>query len=108
MTVDKMNINLAAPCGLYCGDCVKFKKGSCGGCHSNNHFSNHKGCRIYKCCVSEKGLKWCFECKDFPCAKIENFAKWRTWIDHRDCIKNLKRMKEVGVDRWLQEKELCK
>jgi len=105
MNLENKQIDLAAVCGLYCGICTKYENKTCGGCHSNAHFSNHKGCDIYKCCVEEKKLRWCFQCDDFPCKEIVTFTKWSSWISHKDCIKNLNRMKEVGVDKWLEEKE---
>jgi len=97
------NKHLSAPCGLYCGICPKYEDKTCEGCHSDFHFCDHKGCNIYKCCVNEKKFNWCFECEEFPCVEIKNFTKWRSWISHKDCIKNLNRMKEIDIKEWLKE-----
>lgn len=49
--------NIAA-CGLYCGACRKFLKGTCPGCHENKKAS---WCKIRQCC-QEKKYATCAEC----------------------------------------------
>lgn len=55
-------------------------------------------------CAREKGLKYCFECEDFPCTFVEKFA-----VDgmehHRRAVERSKRMKKIGLEAWIAEQE---
>lgn len=101
-----MSFDCAAACGIYCGHCSKYKEGICKGCHSDQHVTNHKRCEIYKCCVIEKKKKWCFQCRKFPCNEMITFTQWRSWINHKECIKNLYKMKDIGVEKWLKGQKM--
>jgi hypothetical protein len=90
----KVNKDLLAPCGLYCGVCsiyyadkhnderlkVKlsgiygFKPESlkCDGCLSNRKTAFCESCKI-RSCVTTKGISGCHQCSDFPCTNIMNF-----------------------------------
>ena len=59
MSVD----SLATPCLLYCGSCVYYMVEECRGCGSEDR----KGCEIFECCRTNKKLRYCSECGDFPC-----------------------------------------
>jgi len=61
-----MGIMKIGVCGIACEKCPKMTKGICPngetGCTPNL-----KGpCKI-KHCAFEKGVRTCFECKEFPC-----------------------------------------
>jgi len=51
---------LVSFCGLYCGNCNKFKKGKCVGCADNTKAT---WCKIRTCCL-ENSFKSCAECSD--------------------------------------------
>jgi hypothetical protein len=55
-------------------------------------------------CAREKGLKHCFECKDFPCALVEKFAT-DEMEHHRKAVENSRRMRKIGLETWIAEKE---
>jgi len=61
-----------APCGLFCTNCGKFKKGSCRGCQVEPGFSR---CAVRLCC-QERGITGCWECLDFKAPR-----------DYRECRK---------------------
>lgn len=46
----------------------------CHGCHtvSADHNKFGKGCGIRKCC-KEKHIKFCAECREFPCGKTDEY-----------------------------------
>ncbi|MBN2806537.1 MAG: DUF3795 domain-containing protein [Prolixibacteraceae bacterium] len=71
-TLRKINPNLVAKCGLYCGNCGKFKNGKCAGCEANAKAS---WCMARKCCI-ENGFTTCAECETNPrdCKKFSNFV----------------------------------
>ncbi len=102
----KFNLNnqdLIAPCGLYCGECSAFQDGSCGGCISRQGLclKYTEICKIYDCCVEEKGLRTCCECGEFPCQKLKAFFDTPEW--YNDVIGNLQKIKEKGLKKFLDE-----
>jgi hypothetical protein len=55
-------------------------------------------------CAGERGLQYCFQCVDFPCRVLEEFASDGV-SHHRRTVENLRRMKEIGVKAWIAEQE---
>lgn len=48
----------------------------CLGCHGDQSIQWSGGeCWIRKCCVVDKGLKFCSECQQFPCAKLSDWSR---------------------------------
>ena len=46
----------------------------CRGCRGDRSVHWSADCWILKCCVDEKGLAFCYECDDFPCRRLEEWA----------------------------------
>src|SRR5512146_907914 len=100
--------NMAAPCGMYCGYCRQYlqremgiKKG-CEGCRVRN-----KNCVFIRkdCPYLNKGVyQFCHECKEFPCADLKAIDGLYQKRYQTSFIEDLKRMKDIGVDAWLEEK----
>lgn len=70
--------------------------------------SECEGCRKEKCkfygnckvrsCTEEKGVDFCYQCREFPCSKTgldENLYQRHVAINHR--------MKEIGVEAYYEE-----
>jgi hypothetical protein len=101
--------NLAAPCGLYCGVCSDFVLDGvchgcgcdCGQCAAGPH---RRACHIYRC-VTERELGSCAECDDFPCTRIIQFAYDPIWRTHLPVLENLRRIRRIGTEAWLDEQE---
>ena len=100
-----MNPEIAA-CGLFCGNCRKFGKGSCPGCRPNEKAS---WCKVRACCI-EHGWQSCAECTLMPpqtCKKFDNFiAKVFQVVfrsDRRGCVE---RIREVGQEAFAAEMRL--
>ena len=95
--------NLAGCCGIYCGLCPRYQstaKSRCPGCKV---LSLTISCKLYNCCVKKKGLTTCAECADFPCDKYAGFFEWDSFVSHAVCRPNLERIREVGLEKWLQQ-----
>jgi hypothetical protein len=95
--------NLAGCCGIYCGLCPRYQstaKSRSPGCKV---LSLTISCKLYNCCVKKKGLTTCAECADFPCDKYAGFFEWDSFVSHGVCRPNLERIREVGLETWLQE-----
>ena len=101
---------LAAPCGLYCGSCIdyllyKHCHGcgcNCGTCAASGH---HKRCEIYRCCIEQKNLETCADCKELPCSNLIRFCYSPVWLHHLPVIENLRRQKNIGTAEWLKEQK---
>lgn len=90
---------------MYCFVCPRFKtEHICRGCLCD---ARHNTCDIYECCVELGGKRFCFECEYFPCERLNDFVQYNhdkkfAHFRHR-AIDNLRQMKEVGPECWLQE-----
>lgn len=108
-------INLAGPCGFYCGTCRHYLARSKGLLEERNLKHGCQGCRIQdkKCawvkkdCVllRKKQIDFCFECEDFPCDNLKELDQRHVRDDGVSLIGNLLRIKEIGVEKWLEEQE---
>lgn len=100
-------------CGIYCGACPSYLK-SCLGCRSNNKNQTRKSkwsCKIRKCCIELKNLKYCGECDDFPCKELK-----RKLIDshpsdprfnYRHKIPdNVEEITKLSFEKWSKEQEI--
>ena len=110
-----MKENLIAPCGMNCGVCVSyltmkndlnkhgFKRVYCGGCLPRGKNCLHMGDR---CEVLGKGLvRFCYECKDFPCKRLKALDKRYRTKYHMSMIENLRDVKEHGIENFLRKEE---
>ena len=111
---------LAAPCGLYCAACPLYKAQTdralaeklatrlglpieacvCSGCRGQKGRVSVMGetiCETYDCCLNEKRLDFCYQCPDFPCAKLAPCADRATEIPHNTKIYNLLLIQKQGI-----------
>lgn len=116
---------LTAPCGLDCFNCEIYEENitgrlidlinekfnvpkhdiPCRGCRQQDGKHFHFGSR--ECatldCVKQKGLDFCFNCNEFPCAKLAPIADGADRYPHNMKMYNLCRIKRVGLEAWIQE-----
>lgn len=107
--------NLAAPCGVYCGACRQYLLGKKDMLEKRGYKQGCEGCRIRnkncafirRACsaLRKKELEYCYECENFPCNNLEKIDA--TYVDRYNVslINNLKRLQEIGLEAWFQEKE---
>lgn len=70
------------------------KKMFCKGCHDDRMTHWSPDCWILKCCVDEKHLRYCHECNDFPCNRLN---EWATQNDgYRNALERLKRLRTTA------------
>ncbi|MEG2453598.1 MAG: DUF3795 domain-containing protein [Clostridia bacterium] len=104
----KPNEDCAAICGLFCGTCPSFIKNSCGGCLSKNCCCDcFNG---FKDCASENNVTRCYDCGKFPCEKLKDFSTRHIEngiCHHKNVIKDLQEMKDVGVDLWVEKQTVA-
>ena len=105
-------IDLASPCGIYCGDCehIGQKCQGCGKVEGKPYWTKQYGvevCPLYDCCSNMKQLEHCGMCTDFPC---EIFSSLRdpslSDEDAEQALTKRKRelrlRKEIGTEEWLK------
>jgi hypothetical protein len=47
----------------------------CLGCKGDRAQHWSADCWILECCVDKKGLQFCYQCQDFPCGKLSEWAE---------------------------------
>jgi len=62
----------------------------CSGCRGDRAAHWSADCWILHCCVDERGLKFCSDCRDFPCERLVAWASQNEGYGHA-----LKRLKEM-------------
>ena len=114
---------LAAVCGLYCRACTLYigstedpdrlkmlavqfattpEELRCFGCRSDRLGIHCRDCSL-KACATAKGISFCGECDEYPCAKLADFQRQ---MPHRiELWDDLGRIKEAGVEVWMREKQ---
>lgn len=123
------NRNLLGVCGIYCGACLTYRaykdndqklidflkeKGfskeqiRCEGCVSGDVSPACVQCQ-FRDCAKQKGITFCFECKDMPCNMIIELAEKRSKANNLPhlilCPVNLQSLKSIGVQEWLKQQE---
>ncbi len=63
----------------------------CSSCKGNRKTHWSSDCDILNYCVDEKGLEFCYQCEDFPCVKLKNWADESS--RYKDALSRLTRMK---------------
>ena len=110
-----MDETLIAPCGMNCGICsgyLAFKHDVrsqgirmpyCIGCRARD-----KKCAFLKkrCNLLLNGeVKYCYECKDFPCRELEHLDRRYRSLYRMSMIENLEFLRENGIGRLLEREE---
>jgi hypothetical protein len=62
-----------------------------GGCRGGGGW---RDCPMRKCCI-ERGVRFCYECNNFPCETLKKFPK------HVDELNEIKKM---GLESWIKQK----
>lgn len=108
-------IALAAPCGLFCGECeyIDEKCKGCGQVQGKPFWAETFGvevCPLYDCSVNRKQIEHCGLCDEFPCETFTSLrdpslsdedAEMLLWMRRQNLLKR----KEVGTETWLKERE---
>jgi len=104
---DTRKYPLFAACGLNCGLCPNFYlhtegKFRCPGCAGEGFSEAHPSCGILTCC-QRKGIEFCSDCEEFPCAKYDNWGEYDSFISHRNHVPDMEKAKRIGIDAYIVE-----
>lgn len=122
-----MKSELVTPCGMNCAICIGYfgytmsgakRKHSCLGCRSSNvegdaKFLQRKNCAFLKkhCeLLANEEVELCFECPDYPCARLQKLDDRYRMKYNMSMIENLNFIKENGMQKFLDrqnEKYSC-
>lgn len=117
-----------APCGIDCFNCEFFHtnidgffsampaarksafeargmtidKLRCNGCREGGCTTIGGKCDTLEC-VKQKGVEFCYECKDFPCSKLQPLAEGADKYPHNLKVFNLMSIKNRGIEAWAAE-----
>jgi hypothetical protein len=107
-------VAMAAPCGLYCGDCEHLVD-KCRGCGQEKgkpfwaEQYDLEVCPVYSCSVNNKQLEHCGLCLDFHCETFDSLhdpslsdeeAERALQQRQQDLISR----KGIGTEAWLKKK----
>ena len=122
--------DITAYCGLYCGDCIRYKSRVSELADEllneidKHHFTEYANVKrahtkefenfesftaLLKAisginCEIPCGFKGCWECNNFERCDLLDFLK----PFHGDGpLKNLRKIKELGIDNWSKNREKC-
>ncbi len=102
---DTIPEEMFAPCGMNCMACYRHcvSKKACGGCADETSQKNEhcRKCTI-KDCVREKGIQFCFSCKNYPCKTIKTLEKRNLNRYGHSLIENSLQVKERGLTAFLE------
>jgi len=118
----KDDITMVSPCGGYCGDCpaykvkddpsmkelltrkVKWNGVPCQGCRPlKGKCQFVEGmCETYAC-ADRHGVNFCFECPEFPCARLNPAADKAGDLPHNIKLFALCYIKQHGVAKWKEK-----
>jgi hypothetical protein len=106
---------LIAPCGMNCALCWAYQaqqydlkqqginRKYCPGCIPRGEHCLHM--RNW-CATVGKGLvRFCFECADFPCARLKRLDKRYSTKYHMSMIGNLIFLRDKGMEAFLNDQE---
>ena len=60
-------------------------------------------CNVFRC-TRDKGLRFCYECADFPCDYLHPYADMALQRPHNTKVFNLCLIKKMGLESWAQTK----
>jgi hypothetical protein len=63
----------------------------CKGCRGDRSVHWSADCAILNCCVDERTLKFCYECDDFVCDQLDEWAQKET--QYTQALERLERMR---------------
>lgn len=111
----EMKEQLIAPCGMNCGLCIAyqakkydldkqgFRRKYCPGCLPRGMNCTHMKER---CETIGNGLvRFCFECKEYPCKRLKGLDKRYSTKYHMSMIENLDFINEYGMKLFLEREE---
>ena len=90
---------LFSACGLNCGLCPHYYTSGvskCPGCGGQEWWARGMSCGLLSC-TQRRGLDYCFECGEYPCARFAHATTFDAFITHKNQLDDLSRAKAEGI-----------
>ena len=84
-------------CGLNCGLCTMRLGGHCPGCGQGN-----RPCKVARCAMG-RGVEYCFECPEYPCALYDHGGDRDSFITHLNQKADMQKAKKIGIEAYTAE-----
>jgi hypothetical protein len=110
--MNKLNKKLMiAQCGINCRVCRAHirDKNKCPGCRAEDEdkMKSCINCKIKNCKVFHNGkTKFCFECKNFPCANLKHLDKRYQTKYNMSVVENLENIKKFGINLFVENEKI--
>jgi hypothetical protein len=103
---ESLDSTLIAPCGMNCGICSGHlrEKKRCPGCNGDDAGKPNYCvvCRIKYCGeAGSRARKFCFECAQFPCARLRRLDKRYRTNYGMSMIENLENIRKLGLNEFV-------
>lgn len=89
-------------CGLNCALCSMQLGGYCPGCGGG---AGNQSCGLARCSLEHGGIRFCWECPEYPCPRYEGFDEGDSFVPHRNRTQDIARARELGLEAYLAELE---
>ena len=89
-------------CGLNCALCSMQLGGYCPGCGGG---AGNQSCGLARCSLEHGGIRFCWECPEYPCPRYEGFDEGDSFVPHRNRTQDIARARELGLEVYLAELE---
>lgn len=89
-------------CGLNCALCSMHLGGYCPGCGGG---AGNQSCAIAKCSLEHGGVPFCWECREYPCPRYEDFDDGDSFVPHRNRQQDIAQARELGLEAYLARLE---
>ena len=107
LTPEALHRDLIAPCGMNCGLCRRYlrERDRCEGCASGDADKSPsvRDCPIRNCeALSSSESGFCFECDDFPCARLKRLDKRYRTKYRMSMLENQEAIRESGLEAFVE------
>ena len=82
-------------CGLNCALCSMQLGGYCPGCGGG---AGNQSCGLARCSLEHGGIRFCWECPEYPCLRYEGFDEGDSFVPHRNRTQDIARVRELGLE----------
>lgn len=89
-------------CGLNCALCSMRLGGYCPGCGGG---AGNQSCALARCSLEHGGIRFCWECAEYPCSCYEGFDDGDSFVPHRNRIQDIASARELGLEAYLARLE---
>jgi len=99
---------LIAPCGMNCSICIAYlrENNKCPGCRGSDVGKpiTRLKCKIKTC--NNLSSKFCYDCKDFPCDKLNHLdIRYQTKYN-MSMIENLESIRKIGLRTFIAKEKI--